>query len=209
LPPMWSSWAWVRPRPTTCLRRSRTYVKSGRTRSTPSISSVGNIRPVSTIRILPSCSKRVMFRPISPTPPSQTTRVRPVAALPSPVEPRPVRRRVALPPPPPLPPLAPLPPAGEPAAPAVSAAISSHQPCRPQRPADRRHLIGRGFGQRETGGSGRMPGQFHGGFHRDRVGGDGHCVVDAGQLGVEPAGLVGLAPPVGVEHLGHPEPRTV
>ena len=35
----------------------------------PSISAVGNISPVSTITIRPSCSTTVMFLPISPSPP--------------------------------------------------------------------------------------------------------------------------------------------
>ena len=36
----------------------------------PSISGVGNLRPVSTTTILPSYSTTVMFLPISPSPPS-------------------------------------------------------------------------------------------------------------------------------------------
>src|SRR3984893_3826747 len=182
---MWSSWPWVSTSPTTCLRRSRTYVKSGRTRSTPSISSVGNMSPVSTIRIFSSCSKRVMLRPISPTPPSQMTRVRPVAGFPPP-PPGPPAPPPPEPRPPPLP--APFPAARRVGGLAVSTAISSHQPCRPQRLTDPGHLVGGGFGQREARGSGRVPGQLHGRFHRDRVGGDVHDVVDADQLGIQPAG---------------------
>ena len=49
--------------------RSRSIEKSGSTRSMPSISAVGNIRPVSTITIRPSYSTTVMFLPISPSPP--------------------------------------------------------------------------------------------------------------------------------------------
>src|SRR5919201_1759666 len=50
--------------------RPRRYVKSGSTRSIPSISLVGNMSPVSTTTIAPSCSTTVMFLPISPRPPS-------------------------------------------------------------------------------------------------------------------------------------------
>src|SRR3954463_6894831 len=50
--------------------RSRRYEKSGRTRSIPSISLVGNIRPVSTTTISSPYSTTVMFLPISPRPPS-------------------------------------------------------------------------------------------------------------------------------------------
>src|ERR1041384_7687732 len=40
----------------------------------PSISAVGNIRPVSTTTMRPSYSTTVMFLPISPNPPSGSTR---------------------------------------------------------------------------------------------------------------------------------------
>src|SRR3954451_2108008 len=59
--------------------RSRRLEKSGSTRSIPSISAVGNIRPVSTITIRPSLSTAVMFLPISPSPPSG--RIRTLAPL--------------------------------------------------------------------------------------------------------------------------------
>src|SRR6476620_2685986 len=49
--------------------RSRRYEKSGSTRSIPRISPVGNISPVRTTTIRPSCSTTVMFFPISPRPP--------------------------------------------------------------------------------------------------------------------------------------------
>src|SRR3954469_17416982 len=54
--------------------RSRRYEKSGSTRSIPSWSGVGNISPVSTTTIAPSYSTTVMFLPISPRPPSGSTR---------------------------------------------------------------------------------------------------------------------------------------
>src|ERR1700727_2629660 len=54
--------------------RSRRYVKSGSTRSIPSMSVVGNRRPVSTTTIRPSYSSTIMFLPISPRPPSGRTR---------------------------------------------------------------------------------------------------------------------------------------
>src|SRR4051812_1676423 len=50
--------------------RSRRYVKSGRTRSTPRCSSRGNARPASMTTIASSASKTVMFLPTSPSPPS-------------------------------------------------------------------------------------------------------------------------------------------
>src|SRR5216684_8909791 len=43
---------------------------SGMTRSMPSISSSGNIRPASTTTMSLPCSIAIMFLPISPTPPS-------------------------------------------------------------------------------------------------------------------------------------------
>src|SRR5450759_1401409 len=46
---------------------------SGITRSTPSMSSLGNIKPASATMILPSYSMAIMFRPISPSPPSGMT----------------------------------------------------------------------------------------------------------------------------------------
>src|SRR4029450_600630 len=61
----------------TSSNRSRTYSKSGRTRSMPGISACGNDRPTSTIRIRPSSSTQAMFRPTSPTPPRKTTRAGP------------------------------------------------------------------------------------------------------------------------------------
>ena len=73
-PPMWSSWPCVSTMPTTSLSRSRIGPKSGRIRSTPGCVSSGNSTPQSTIRILPSYSKIVMLRPISPSPPSGMTR---------------------------------------------------------------------------------------------------------------------------------------
>src|SRR5437763_7405553 len=54
--------------------RSRRYVKSGRTKSIPSCSGVGNISPVSTTTMPPPYSTSVMFLPISPSPPSGRTR---------------------------------------------------------------------------------------------------------------------------------------
>src|ERR1700687_4813547 len=47
---------------------------SGMTRSMPSISSSGNIRPASTTIMSSPCSMAIMFLPISPTPPSGITR---------------------------------------------------------------------------------------------------------------------------------------
>src|SRR6266404_7560115 len=58
--------------------RSRRYVKSGRTRSTPRCSSRGNARPASTTTIEPSASKTVMFLPTSPRPPSGMIRQTPI-----------------------------------------------------------------------------------------------------------------------------------
>src|SRR5665647_3411772 len=55
-------------------KRSRIQVKSGRITSTPGWCSSGNKTPQSTTRSRPACSKTVMLRPISPTPPRGTTR---------------------------------------------------------------------------------------------------------------------------------------
>src|SRR3954451_101557 len=54
---------------------SSRYVKSGKTTSTPGASPRGNIRPQSTSRRLPSCSKTIALRPISPSPPSAAMRI--------------------------------------------------------------------------------------------------------------------------------------
>src|SRR5687767_1071985 len=72
--PMWSSCACVRMIPRTFALFSRRYVMSGMTRSMPSISSSGNMRPASTTTISSPCSMASMFLPISPTPPSGMTR---------------------------------------------------------------------------------------------------------------------------------------
>ena len=50
--------------------RSRRYLTSGTTKSTPNISSSGNISPQSMTTISSPYSKTYMFLPISPTPPS-------------------------------------------------------------------------------------------------------------------------------------------
>ena len=54
--------------------------KSGRIRSTPGESSAGNSTPQSTTSSRPSYSKTVMLRPISPIPPSATTRSPPAGS---------------------------------------------------------------------------------------------------------------------------------
>src|SRR5215217_7699500 len=68
-PPAWSSCACVRNTASTRAAFSRRYVKSGRTRSTPGMSTSGNIKPQSTTRMRPSTSRQKQLRPISPTPP--------------------------------------------------------------------------------------------------------------------------------------------
>ena len=73
-PPMWSSWPWVSTTASTASSRSRIQLKSGRIRSTPGCSSSGKSTPQSTISSRPACSRTVMLRPISPSPPSATTR---------------------------------------------------------------------------------------------------------------------------------------
>src|SRR5829696_4762235 len=67
--PTWSSCPCVRTIASMSSARSRRVEKSGRTRSMPSMSAVGNISPVSTTTIRPSNSTAVMFFPISPSPP--------------------------------------------------------------------------------------------------------------------------------------------
>src|SRR5213592_2042578 len=76
---MWSSCAWVRMIPRTFALFWRRYEMSGMTRSMPSISSSGNIRPASMTTMSSPCSIASMFFPISPTPPSGITRRRLVA----------------------------------------------------------------------------------------------------------------------------------
>src|SRR5260370_29621140 len=76
---MWSSWACVRTTASTWSSLSRRYAKSGRIRSTPGWSGSGNSTPQSTMSRRPRYSKTVMFRPISPSPPSGTMR-RPLRA---------------------------------------------------------------------------------------------------------------------------------
>src|ERR687894_20418 len=71
---MWSSWPWVMTIASIASTFSRRYVKSGSTRSMPSMSAVGKRRPVSTTTRRPSYSTTVMFLPISPRPPSGRTR---------------------------------------------------------------------------------------------------------------------------------------
>src|ERR1700737_3289608 len=67
--PTWSSWPWVSRKASTLSLRSCREVTSGRTRSTPSISSSGNIRPASMTTMFSSYSSAIMLRPISPRPP--------------------------------------------------------------------------------------------------------------------------------------------
>src|SRR6266540_5438596 len=67
---MWSSWPWLKKMPSTSGRLSSRYEMSGRTRSMPSMSSWGNMRPASTTRIWSSHSRAQMLMPTSPRPPS-------------------------------------------------------------------------------------------------------------------------------------------
>src|SRR5581483_11897071 len=68
-PPTWSSWPCVAMQPSMRSALSRRYVKSGRTRSIPSMSMSGNINPQSRSMMRPSTSMHAQFRPISPRPP--------------------------------------------------------------------------------------------------------------------------------------------
>src|SRR3954447_1727956 len=52
---------------------SRRYVKSGSTRSMPSMSMSGNMRPTSSSMMRPSTSMHAQLRPISPRPPRKVT----------------------------------------------------------------------------------------------------------------------------------------
>jgi len=78
--PMWSSCAWVSTMASTSSRRSSTWRRSGRIRSTPGSSWPGKSTPQSTINSRPRCSKTVMLRPISLIPPSAVTRSPPGAS---------------------------------------------------------------------------------------------------------------------------------
>ena len=77
--PIWSSWAWVNTSASMSSSRSSMWRRSGRIRSTPGSSWVGNITPQSMISSRPRCSKTVMLRPISLMPPSAVTRSPPAA----------------------------------------------------------------------------------------------------------------------------------
>src|SRR5215468_9632538 len=72
--PMWSSWAWVITTASMRWKRPSRLEKSGRIRSTPGWSGSGNSTPQSTTSSRPAYSNTVMFRPISPRPPSPTMR---------------------------------------------------------------------------------------------------------------------------------------
>ena len=71
---MWSSCPCVNTTASTSAMRFSMWRKSGRIKSTPGCWSSGNSTPQSTISNLPLCSNTVMLRPISPIPPSATTR---------------------------------------------------------------------------------------------------------------------------------------
>src|SRR6202011_4166497 len=79
--PMWSSWPCVNTMPRTCAARSTSQLMSGITRSTPSISCSGNIRPESTTMMSSAHEIAIMLRPISPRPPSATSVSLPPIAL--------------------------------------------------------------------------------------------------------------------------------
>src|ERR1700736_5064024 len=79
--PMWSSWPCVNTMPRTCAARSTNQLMSGITRSTPSISCSGNIRPESTTMMSSAHEIAIMLRPISPRPPSATSVSLPPIAL--------------------------------------------------------------------------------------------------------------------------------
>ena len=76
-PPMWSSCPCVSTIATMSARRCRIEVKSGRITSIPGWVSSGKSTPQSTTSSLPSYSKTVMLRPISPTPPRRVMRIAP------------------------------------------------------------------------------------------------------------------------------------
>src|SRR5579872_3141894 len=71
---MWSSWPWVMKMPRMRSSLSCRYEMSGMTRSTPSISSSGNIRPASTMAMSLPYATAIMFLPISPRPPRGISR---------------------------------------------------------------------------------------------------------------------------------------
>src|SRR3972149_6117356 len=68
---MWSWWPCVSTTASRSSNRSRTYSKSGRTRSTPGISACGKDRPTSTISMRPPLP---LLPPPPPPPPRKTTR---------------------------------------------------------------------------------------------------------------------------------------
>src|SRR3954452_22676470 len=72
-PPTWSSWPCVAMQPSMRSAFSRRYVKSGRTRSMPSMSMSGNMSPQSRSMMRPSTSMHAQLRPISPRPPRKVT----------------------------------------------------------------------------------------------------------------------------------------
>src|SRR3954462_3054873 len=72
-PPTWSSCPCVAMQPSMRPAFSRRYVKSGSTRSMPSMSMSGNISPQSRSMMRPSTSMHAQLRPISPSPPRKVT----------------------------------------------------------------------------------------------------------------------------------------
>src|SRR4051794_24778761 len=72
-PPTWSSWPCVAMQPSMRPALSRKYVKSGNTRSIPSMSMSGNIKPTSRSMMRPLTSMQAQLRPISPSPPRNVT----------------------------------------------------------------------------------------------------------------------------------------
>src|SRR5258708_786320 len=71
--PVWASWAWGSRIAWTWAARSTRELMLGVTRSTPSMSSLGDIKPASTTRMRPSYSSATRVSPISPRPPRGMT----------------------------------------------------------------------------------------------------------------------------------------
>src|SRR6266511_952030 len=180
--PMWSSWPWVRTTASSAPSRWRRYSKSGSTRSIPGIPSCGNDSPQSMTRIRPSISRQAMFRPISPSPPRNASRVAGYGdgGTPGPTAPEP----------------------GSGTSPSEETGVL-------QGPADRLALFRGGGQERKPGIAGRAAHQLQRGLERDGVRGDEQRGEHGRELLVDLAGRRHVAVEHQLEHLRDALPHQV
>src|SRR6266542_1033236 len=180
--PMWSSCPWVRTTASSESYRRRRNSKSGSTRSMPGMPSCGNDRPQSMTRIRPSISRQAMFRPISPRPPRNASRVPGCgdACMPGPTAPEP----------------------GSGTAPSEETGVL-------QGLTDRLALLGRGREQRQAGLAGRATHQLQRGLQWDGVRRDEQRGEHRRELLVDLPRGGDVAVEHQVEHLADPLPHQV